>query len=590
MIKIKSYCFLVFTLLLLPTYVYALEVQGKFSLENGQVYEDYAYVAYSIEATGNPLSIEVNSEKLDTYLIVQAPDKSFSTNDQFHGDNAGITIKKPSSGQWIIIATTYGVKEVGNFRLVVNGATKIIPITKEQLNKKLVEDAFAEREVYSEEKQTELEKERKKKEEIENARKINLLADQLTLASYRAELRINLNNNINDKDNEDYAEKVKRLENLIAEEKKLKNALSEAKKLSANKIIIPIIKKEIESNSYDISELSKELSEQVAKQEAFKMAQQKIQELDKLSKELESLKQGLLNAKDYDSFGSYKNKISQLQIKVKQLAKEIAENLFNSSFVQYLQLGAVGYHPDYERDYSYAAANASIAAISMNSSQLSKMAPAYDKLSSKDIDPTIWLPELFPWPPPAASSMVILDDYYNPKHNFKSLGEVDKLIRNALDSTGYPAPHYFGVPNGFALITQLEQIDDNAVPLDGVARRWSTNISEMKAFTLTEYLKALITAQPGYYRVIAFIVSSQPFSTTDDRAKFSTIQNWVNKGISSLPKKIKSQKYSDEHQTTVLVYEFLKRKTTDEPSTSIPCRHIAKVHLEKTKILSYLKN
>lgn len=39
----------------------------------------------------------------------------------------------------------------------------------------------------------------------------------------------------------------------------------------------------------------------------------------------------------------------------------------------------------------------------------------------------------------------------------KTLGEVECKLRTALDAKGYAQRSYFSAPNGFALVTQLEQ-------------------------------------------------------------------------------------------------------------------------------------
>lgn len=142
--------------------------------------------------------------------------------------------------------------------------------------------------------------------------------------------------------------------------------------------------------------------------------------------------------------------------------------------------------------------------------------------------------------------------------------------------------------DGFALVTQLEQTNAAGVPLDGVAR-WSTDVAEMKEFSLVEYLRALLTAPPGYYRVLTFITTSIPFSTTGARGRFATIERWSRTGHNHLPNAVREMVYSDDHRVTVLVYEFLKEPTADEPFTSVPGRFTAREHLERSGLLAILQ-
>ncbi len=616
----RLYWFLFLSVLLLSNYVYATELQDNLSLKNGQVYSGFNYSAYSIEFTGGILSIKTSSPKLDTYLIIQSPDKSFHADDDSLGNSdAEITINEASSGKWMIIVTAYQKNQKGFFTLSIDGVTEIKRVPKGQIDSRLLEDAFLKRGVYSESKLAEQEEERlKQKEErlkqkeVEKSRKIQLLRDQLTLASYRTQLVIGLNRRIDEEDN-DYTEQSKRLEALIENEKKLKRAKEDVKKLPlSSELLTEMLDEKIVSLSYSISHLSNKLTKQVSKNEAFSIALNKINKLDEISKKLEHMKQDLLNADDRNNYKNIKKDMIRLHAEIDLLTKEIAEKLFNSSLDEYLKLGAIDHTSLFRaiakrtrQIYESVSAGRRGGGGIQGWGDLTirgggdfathggggrvAMAVGRDVMYKiETIDPAVWLPELFPWPPPMASSRIVLDDYRNWQHRFKSLGEVDALIRHALVSTGYAGPSYFGTPNGFSLITQLEQIDGNGVPLNGPTR-WSTKIAEMKRFSLVEYLKALVASQPGYYRVIAFIVSSEPFSTNGDRVKFSTIQHWAHSGFTYLPISIKLKQYSYQHRTTVLIYEFLKAKPDDEPSTSIPGRHVAQVHLKKTKLLSYLQ-
>jgi hypothetical protein len=94
----------------------------------------------------------------------------------------------------------------------------------------------------------------------------------------------------------------------------------------------------------------------------------------------------------------------------------------------------------------------------------------------------------------------------------KRLEQVDQALGDALRDAGYVGSSYFGVPGGFALITQVEQTDGKGRPLRG--KRWSPRIATIKSFTLVGILRALLTAEPGFFRVLALIVQLVVFGET----------------------------------------------------------------------------
>jgi len=167
------------------------------------------------------------------------------------------------------------------------------------------------------------------------------------------------------------------------------------------------------------------------------------------------------------------------------------------------------------------------------------------------------LPE-FPWPPPAPSSYVKFD--FDSLKNVDQLGDLDSLITHRLSKVGYQLrPNkYFYTPNGFALVTQIEQVDCAGKPLD--VNRWVVNISEFeKDFKLIDYLRKLSAAKEGFYRILAFVI-------TDDLNPLSIIEPtlaekeaWLISGSALLPASVALQKLTDKHYCRIYVYEFNKK-------------------------------
>ena len=194
--------------------------------------------------------------------------------------------------------------------------------------------------------------------------------------------------------------------------------------------------------------------------------------------------------------------------------------------------------------------------------------------------PPVYVPE-FPWPPPAASATEVLPRRLLgrdlPLLTFK---DVDGLLTSALAANGYVEKSYYAVPLGFALVTRIEQIEIDGRPKTPPAR-WSANALPLSVFSLAGYLRALFTAEPGYYRLIVLVVTSSPFAQSGERVTRAATLEWLRGGLNTLPEPIGAQPYSPEVACTALVYEFERRagQDPDAPRVLLPSRLDAHTHL-----------
>lgn len=175
-------------------------------------------------------------------------------------------------------------------------------------------------------------------------------------------------------------------------------------------------------------------------------------------------------------------------------------------------------------------------------------------------------PKGFPWPPPAPTSRASLDHAMLENAGDPTLGGAAKKLQTALESVGYVERSYYPVPGGFALVTRLEQIDAKGVPVD--PGRWSMAVAPRKLFSPADFLRVLFTAPEGNYRVIAFVVSDQPFRTTDAAVDARDAQDWLDQGLDRLPPALARQAFTDDHGCTALVYQF--RKIADDAPVANP--------------------
>ena len=179
------------------------------------------------------------------------------------------------------------------------------------------------------------------------------------------------------------------------------------------------------------------------------------------------------------------------------------------------------------------------------------------------------LPE-FPWPPLAASETMDLTTLLQVRGQFGRLGDANVILQNALRRTGYDTVSYLAVPHGFALVTRIEQIDNTGEPKPG-ASRWSLEVQPLgfRKFSLSAYLHALFYADPGRYRVLAFVVTDSPVTQSEDRLTIDEALVWSHAGAAALPHDIQMQAWTPRTTCVSLIYELV-RENGHPPRVLLP--------------------
>ncbi len=195
----------------------------------------------------------------------------------------------------------------------------------------------------------------------------------------------------------------------------------------------------------------------------------------------------------------------------------------------------------------------------------------------------------FPWPPPQASAFVDITNKFAGLCQNESaiLGDLDSTLCAALGQCEYVEKSYFAVPGGFALVTRLEQINPDGSPKD-LPDRWSIQPPTLRVFSLSEYLKALFTANSGYYRIIVFIVTPHAFSQSDQQVSSDEAEDWLVAGLNKLPEPIANLPLTEQYSTTALIYEF-KSLASQEATINLQSRLTGRIHLQKSGILPLLE-
>lgn len=188
----------------------------------------------------------------------------------------------------------------------------------------------------------------------------------------------------------------------------------------------------------------------------------------------------------------------------------------------------------------------------------------------------------FPWPPPEPSTRAIVP--FDQLNQFATFKDVDWIISTALTRSGYDEKSYFAVPYGFAIVTRLEQI--NIIGEPDYSNRWASELSPIQLydFSLSNYLEALFLAPQGYYRVFVFIITSDIIIQSGTPVSQSDVQGWITEGANKLPVWMETLRFTEDHDCTVYVYEFIQSGIGSEPYQNIPSFNSGQQHLEETGI------
>jgi hypothetical protein len=391
------------------------------------------------------------------------------------------------------------------------------------------------------------------------------------------------------------------LRNLEDRERQLAIALTSVEDLKSAKTLIgELVEKESKKTLRDVEELAKVLATSLTEETALVAALGELDALETTAGDLRAREDALVGATVASS--DHRADVVRLRAERDVLARAIASKLLTSNVIRDLRFGGfsffapqseviVGALSKFSEGRSVLRARIGSAA---SASGISGRAISYAgwgvraAVEGRPFDPSVWLPALLPWPPPDSSSRVVLERRFLGQGGtpLATLGQLDDWLQKALSGAGYAGSSYWGVPAGFAIVTPLEQTNAAGVPLAGTLR-WAASIAEMKSWSLAEYFKALLTAPPGYFRVLMLVTSTEPFAPSSARAELESIERWSRKGLNVLPDPVRAAAFTDRYRVTVLVYEFTKQRDVDKPETTIPGRLLATDHLKATH-LAYL--
>jgi hypothetical protein len=195
----------------------------------------------------------------------------------------------------------------------------------------------------------------------------------------------------------------------------------------------------------------------------------------------------------------------------------------------------------------------------------------------------------FPWPPPKASASVTVPSDFFSKPDAKTfLRDVSERLTNALDQNGYGSRGWYAVPDGFALASGLEQFDTDGRSLNDQFR-FVTDLQPPRITGVVSYLRALLTARQGHYRVIVFIVTPHIFTGAKEAVSPEEARSWLSAGANALPKAVGDLELTSSYLCTALIYEFERATDEDQPVLKVPGSLTGREHLERAGIWRSLR-
>jgi hypothetical protein len=191
---------------------------------------------------------------------------------------------------------------------------------------------------------------------------------------------------------------------------------------------------------------------------------------------------------------------------------------------------------------------------------------------------------VFPIPFPDPST------FYNIPASFfsgdKTFGDVDYELEAALNGCRYDVKKYYYVPDGFAIVTQMERINNDGtstMPPD----RWKYSISD-DINDPVSYIKSLFSAPSGDFRVFVFIVTDIDLTSNNQKITEEEAMDWLGNGFTALPQNIKQIPFDDRYHFTMLVYHYNKTGSGENAVQVFSDPLTGRMHYEKAGLINYL--
>jgi hypothetical protein len=135
-------------------------------------------------------------------------------------------------------------------------------------------------------------------------------------------------------------------------------------------------------------------------------------------------------------------------------------------------------------------------------------------------------------------------------------------LTGALEHAGIDQWSAYSVgKKGIAVVSRLEHIKNDGTP---ATPRWSL-APESGRFNLGEYLRRLFLAEPGRYRVVAFLVRPPTPAIYTPAPTAAQLDTLLLNGMTALPESVRSVS-AKVSSVEALIYEFYRQSESQQPS------------------------
>ena len=176
----------------------------------------------------------------------------------------------------------------------------------------------------------------------------------------------------------------------------------------------------------------------------------------------------------------------------------------------------------------------------------------------------------FPWPPPEATTRVSIPRGLITKARppgvdsvVDTLGYVADSIEKALDRARIERAVYAIGDSGFAYVTRVEMIHSGGEPFSPPDRFPNDVATASGRGGFLEFILSRFRARPGYFRIIALVVTSRPISADTAPLRLDAATRLIAGGMATLPPVLRRRAVRDL-QSVALIYEFERPSASEE--------------------------
>jgi hypothetical protein len=187
----------------------------------------------------------------------------------------------------------------------------------------------------------------------------------------------------------------------------------------------------------------------------------------------------------------------------------------------------------------------------------------------RNLEATGPAPNFVPWPPPMPTASYA----YTPEwvHKHRTIGDLSADIEDVLRNSGYTQFSYTSVPDGFALATRFERIDQIEAPMTDTTR-WAPLAKDVPK-TWLDAMKSLFVGRQGRCRLFVFFLTTDNRAPSREEPTVDEATKWSLGGNPTLQSDLVDVLLTPKHLFYVYEYEFVEEASADiveAPASAVP--------------------